>query len=208
LASGSRAGTAGAQRVNAPNSLVWNELQTHDVEPAIPLLQRGLWLGRSAGPKPGYVGLAVNDGRRQAGYSAVRREAAANTPSNWAVYFLVEDVAATVQRAAGPRRRDSRTRDGAGRTQQLRRASATRKALKRSQFMAKKSSKGSGKPIPKIEINLELSPEQGEELLKTLKDRFEKNMHRHEGLEWPKIQAKLEAHPEKLELSHEKSYCA
>jgi hypothetical protein len=64
--------------------------------------------------------------------------------------------------------------------------------------MAKKTSKGSGKPIPKIEINLELSPEQGEELLKTLQVRFEKNMNRHEGLEWPKIQAKLEAQPEKL----------
>jgi hypothetical protein len=64
--------------------------------------------------------------------------------------------------------------------------------------MAKKSSKGNGRPILKIEINLELSPEQGEELLKTLKVRFEKNMNRHEGLEWPKVQAKLEAHPEKL----------
>ena len=64
--------------------------------------------------------------------------------------------------------------------------------------MAKKPSKGSGKPIPKVEINLELSPEQGEELLKILKLRFEKNMQRHKGLEWPKIQAKLEAHPEKL----------
>ena len=64
--------------------------------------------------------------------------------------------------------------------------------------MAKKPSKGSGKPIPKVEIILELSPEQGEELLKTLKDRFEKNMNRHKGLEWPKIKEKLEAHPEKL----------
>jgi hypothetical protein len=64
--------------------------------------------------------------------------------------------------------------------------------------MAKKSSKGSGIPIPKIEINLELSPDQGEELLKTLQVRFEKNMNRHKGLAWPKIQAKLEAHPEKL----------
>lgn len=63
--------------------------------------------------------------------------------------------------------------------------------------MAKKSSKGSGKAIPKVEVNLALSPEQGEELLKTLKVRFEKNMNRHKGLEWPKIQAKLEAHPEK-----------
>ena len=64
--------------------------------------------------------------------------------------------------------------------------------------MAKKPSKGSGKPIPKVEIILELSPEQGEELLKTLKVRFEKNMNRHKGLEWPKIKEKLEAHPEKL----------
>ena len=43
-----------------------------------------------------------------------------------------------------------------------------------------------------------LSPEQREELLGPLKARFEKNMNRHKGLEWAKIQAKLEAHPEKL----------
>ena len=44
----------------------------------------------------------------------------------------------------------------------------------------------------------ELSPEQGEGLLKTLQARFEKNMNRHSGLEWAKVQAKLEANPEKL----------
>src|ERR1700680_4896120 len=43
-----------------------------------------------------------------------------------------------------------------------------------------------------------LSPEQDEQLLSTLKDRFEKNMKRHQGLEWAKVQAKLEASPEKL----------
>lgn len=64
--------------------------------------------------------------------------------------------------------------------------------------MAEKTSKGNGQPILKIEINLELSPEHGEELIKTLQVRFEKNMQRHNGLLWPKIQAKLEAHPEKL----------
>ncbi len=64
--------------------------------------------------------------------------------------------------------------------------------------MAPKSSKGSGQPIPKVGINLEVSPEQGEELLKTLRLRFEKNRNRHKGLEWSKIQAKLQAHPEKL----------
>jgi len=43
-----------------------------------------------------------------------------------------------------------------------------------------------------------LSSEQREELLTTLKARFEKNMNRHKGLEWTKVQAKLEANPEKL----------
>jgi len=44
----------------------------------------------------------------------------------------------------------------------------------------------------------ELSPSQKEELLKTLKARFEKNMKRHEGLEWTKVQERLEANPKKL----------
>jgi hypothetical protein len=44
----------------------------------------------------------------------------------------------------------------------------------------------------------ELSPKQREELLRALKARFEKNMNRHKGLEWAKIQAKLEANTEKL----------
>jgi hypothetical protein len=44
----------------------------------------------------------------------------------------------------------------------------------------------------------ELSPEQREELLRALKARFEKNMNRHKGLEWAKVQAKLETNTEKL----------
>src|SRR5207247_5995597 len=44
----------------------------------------------------------------------------------------------------------------------------------------------------------DLSPEQREELLRALKARFEKNMNRHKGLEWDKVQAKLEANGEKL----------
>jgi hypothetical protein len=43
-----------------------------------------------------------------------------------------------------------------------------------------------------------LSSEQREGLLRTLKARFEKNTNRHKGLEWAKVQAKLEASPEKL----------
>jgi len=44
----------------------------------------------------------------------------------------------------------------------------------------------------------ELSPKERKELLEALKARFEKNMKRHNGLEWAKVQAKLEANPEKL----------
>jgi hypothetical protein len=49
----------------------------------------------------------------------------------------------------------------------------------------------------------ELSPKEREELLKALKARFEKNTSRHKGLEWAKVQAKLEASPEKLWSLHE-----
>jgi len=43
-----------------------------------------------------------------------------------------------------------------------------------------------------------LSSKQREELLKALKARFEKNLSRHKGLEWAKVQARLEANAEKL----------
>ena len=46
--------------------------------------------------------------------------------------------------------------------------------------------------------NRNLSPAQREELLGVLKARFEKNMGRHKGLDWSKVQAKLEANTEKL----------
>jgi uncharacterized protein DUF4256 len=44
----------------------------------------------------------------------------------------------------------------------------------------------------------DMKAKQREELLKALKARFEKNMNRHKGLEWAKVQAKLEANTEKL----------
>ena len=43
-----------------------------------------------------------------------------------------------------------------------------------------------------------LAPEQREELLRTLKTRFEKNMNRHKGLEWTNVQERLQANIEKL----------
>ena len=49
----------------------------------------------------------------------------------------------------------------------------------------------------------ELSPKQREELLKALKARFEKNLNRHKGLDWAKVQTRLETKPEKLWSLHE-----
>jgi len=58
-------------------------------------------------------------------------------------------------------------------------------------------------PKPLKSNKKELSPAQREELLRVLKARFEKNMNRHQGLEWAKVQAKLEANSERLWSIHE-----
>ena len=47
-------------------------------------------------------------------------------------------------------------------------------------------------------LKKEFSPKQHEELLRALKARFEKNVNHHKGLEWAKVQVKLEANTEKL----------
>lgn len=53
--------------------------------------------------------------------------------------------------------------------------------------------------MPKAESGKKkLSAAQGEELLGTLKARFEKNMSRHKGLDWARVQTRLKANPEKL----------
>src|SRR5580698_11250074 len=44
----------------------------------------------------------------------------------------------------------------------------------------------------------ELTPAQRQDLLKTMQTRFEKNMNRHQGIEWAKVKSRLEAKPEKL----------
>jgi len=48
------------------------------------------------------------------------------------------------------------------------------------------------------ETRKELSPGQLEELFRALKVRFEKNLNRHKGIEWAKVQAKLEANSKKM----------
>jgi len=53
-------------------------------------------------------------------------------------------------------------------------------------------------PVSGGETKKKLSLEQLEELFRALKARFDKNMNRHKGLEWAKVQAKLEANTERL----------
>lgn len=55
----------------------------------------------------------------------------------------------------------------------------------------------------KADMKNRLSSNQCEELLKVLKIRFERNMNRHADLEWARVEARLEAHPEKLWSLHE-----
>jgi hypothetical protein len=55
----------------------------------------------------------------------------------------------------------------------------------------------------KSEAKRKMSPGQREELLGILKTRFEKNMRRHEGLEWNEVMARFQVHPEKLGSLHE-----
>jgi hypothetical protein len=47
-------------------------------------------------------------------------------------------------------------------------------------------------------IKKELSAEQRDELLETLKTRFEKNSNRHKGVQWAEVKARLKANAEKL----------
>jgi uncharacterized protein DUF4256 len=61
--------------------------------------------------------------------------------------------------------------------------------------MPKLTEKG---PVSGGETKKKLSLEQREELFRALKARFEKNMNRHKGLEWTKVQAKLETNTERL----------
>lgn len=91
----------GAAVVNAPNSLVWNELQTHDT--AVAQAFFGAVFGWTfAADANGYV-TCQQDKRTQAGMMQIQPDWG-DVPPNWAVYFFVEDLAAklaTVQALGG-----------------------------------------------------------------------------------------------------------
>lgn len=86
----------GAQLVNRPNTLTWNELQTRVVEPAKTFYNAVF--GWTYDVDANDYGAVKQDDRVQAGMMAITDELG-EVPPNWAIYFLVEDVAATAAKA-------------------------------------------------------------------------------------------------------------
>lgn len=86
----------GAQVVNQPNSLVWNELQTRDPETAIAFYNKVFgWVEQS---DPHYTMWQDGNGRFHCGLVRIG-ESWGDMPANWLAYFLVEDVDAAAARA-------------------------------------------------------------------------------------------------------------
>ncbi len=86
----------GAEIVNQPNSLVWNELQTNDLDAAKAFY--GAVFGWTTEVDQGGYVLFLADGRGQAGGMKIE-ESWGPVPPNWSVYFLVEDVDAYAAKA-------------------------------------------------------------------------------------------------------------
>jgi predicted enzyme related to lactoylglutathione lyase len=86
----------GAQVVNSPNTLVWTELQTRDVEGSKAFYGAVFGWTNEVDPN-GYVTFAVEN-RAQAGMMQID-ESWGDVPNNWSIYFLVEDCQAAAEKA-------------------------------------------------------------------------------------------------------------
>jgi predicted enzyme related to lactoylglutathione lyase len=82
----------GAELVNMPNTLVWNELETRQPEAAKGFYE-AVFGWTNVTDENGYV-IYKADGRMQAGMITMDENWAPEIPNNWSVYFMVEDVAA------------------------------------------------------------------------------------------------------------------
>lgn len=87
----------GASLVNIPGTLVWNELQTRDTATA-KAFYSSLFGWTSEADDSGYVAFQQN-GRTQAGMMAMDDSWDAAIPAHWEVYFAVEDITATAEKA-------------------------------------------------------------------------------------------------------------
>jgi len=86
----------GAQLVNRPGALVWNELQTRDLE-AAKAFYTDVFGWEPRVDAQGYVA-CYQEGRAHAGMMAMDDEWDENIPPNWAVYFMVDDIEETADR--------------------------------------------------------------------------------------------------------------
>lgn len=86
----------GAQLVNMPNALVWNELQTKDLSAAKDFYVEIFGWGTHTMDN-GYVTVA-QDERMQAGMMQIGDDWPEGTPSNWQVYFMTDDVEAMAKK--------------------------------------------------------------------------------------------------------------
>jgi hypothetical protein len=87
----------GAELVNMPNTLVWNELQTRQPD-KVRAFYESVFDWGSAADENGYVTYQV-DGRTHAGMITMDENWGPEIPANWSVYFMVEDVAAKAELA-------------------------------------------------------------------------------------------------------------
>lgn len=86
----------GAQLMNVPNTLFWTELQTRDAERAA-AFYRHVFGWEAAQDESGYYVFAL-DGQRHAGMMQMD-DSWGNVPPNWALYFMVENLDASLQKA-------------------------------------------------------------------------------------------------------------
>lgn len=89
----------GAERVNEPGALTWNELNTRDLEKVVPFYEAVFGVTFESMPEmPSYKGMLVK-GRVVAGAQLMGDDFPAETPPHWLTYFAVDDADSTVDAA-------------------------------------------------------------------------------------------------------------
>ncbi len=94
----------GAEVCNEPDTWSWNELMTRDIEAAKPFYQEVFgWSYEAMDMGPGGIYNVIEGGENNGwgGLMAMPAEVPDMVPNHWAVYFLVSDLDATIERVKG-----------------------------------------------------------------------------------------------------------
>ncbi len=93
----------GASRFNAPGTLSWNELETRDLEAALPFYEQVFDWRFESGDASGYLTIALDakpgEDKMNGGAMAMPPGVPEEAPNFWAVYFAVDDCAAAVEQS-------------------------------------------------------------------------------------------------------------